>query len=228
MVIGNGMIAKSMSNIDSDKIIFFCSGVSNSKEQDAEEFDREKNLILKYSNTNNQFIYFSSYFLNFNNYVIDSKYYKHKLNMEEVIKNNFKKYLIFRLPQVVGNSNNPNTLMNHLFNNLINDKVITIYKNSKRNLLDVDDLIKFVKYAIDNNVFNNEIINIISTFNYDIEEIVKEFEIVLDRKAKKEIIDSNNNNFDILISSKCLNIFKVLGIDFNSEYLNKIINKYYS
>ena len=45
MVIGNGLLAKGFknSNYNFDDYIIFTSGVSNSKENDIEEFEKEKN-----------------------------------------------------------------------------------------------------------------------------------------------------------------------------------------
>jgi hypothetical protein len=45
MIIGNGLIAKSLKNIDSKDHLYFASGVSNSLETRSSEFEREFSLL---------------------------------------------------------------------------------------------------------------------------------------------------------------------------------------
>lgn len=45
MIIGTGLIANSLKEIDSEDVIFFASGVSNSLETRQSEFEREYNLL---------------------------------------------------------------------------------------------------------------------------------------------------------------------------------------
>ena len=130
MIIGKGMIANALKEIDMDEVLFFCSGVSNSQETNENEFLREKNLLKSYENSNKKIIYFSSYFLNFKQY-LTNRYYSHKLEMEQIIQNSYENYTIYRLPQIVGNSKNLNTLTNYLFNKITNHEPLNIYKNTK-------------------------------------------------------------------------------------------------
>ena len=62
MIVGNGLIASGFleSKEDFSKCVIFASGVSDSKEIKLEEFDRERNLIIKTinENQNEKFIYF--------------------------------------------------------------------------------------------------------------------------------------------------------------------------
>ena len=47
MIIGNGVIANSMVKIDSDELLIFAFGVSNSKNIDINKFNREKKLLIE-------------------------------------------------------------------------------------------------------------------------------------------------------------------------------------
>ena len=54
MVIGKGLLGTSFllsSENDNDSRVIFASGVSNSKETDIKQFNREKELILKHIKT---------------------------------------------------------------------------------------------------------------------------------------------------------------------------------
>ena len=91
MIIGNGDIASILN--DRDGVVFFASGVSNSSEKRESEYQREKDLLLKQDKSKCIF-YFSSI-------VIDDKdkpetrYIRHKKEMEELIRKNFENYNFF-------------------------------------------------------------------------------------------------------------------------------------
>lgn len=228
MIIGRGMLAKSMERIDNDyaKYIFFCSGVSNSKEVDGSEYKREKELLMKYLSRDKCLIYFSSYFVGFDKY-LEEKYYKHKQEMELLVSSNFKYYKIFRLAQVVGNSKNNFTLTNFLYNSILNGSQINIYENVKRNLIDIDDIVSVLEYINKHNLFLNKTTNLISTKSFEIEKIVETFELVLNRKAIKNVQENKEKDFNIIISEEILNLYGLLGIKFDEVYLEKLIKKYY-
>lgn len=158
MIIGNGLIAKAFKNssVDTDDIIIFASGISNSLENDINQYDRERELLLKTINENKQkkIIYFSSILTNF----IENKYYTHKLLMESLIINTANNYLIFRLPQLIGELGNQNNIINTLKHKILNDETITAYINVKRSIMDIDDAVKICEYCVLNN--KNGVINI--------------------------------------------------------------------
>ena len=61
MIIGNGLLANSIKEIDTDNVLFFASGVSNSLETRKDAFLREENLLVNHTlNQKNKFIYFST------------------------------------------------------------------------------------------------------------------------------------------------------------------------
>ena len=147
MIVGNGIIANIFrSNFNDDTYLIFAFGVSDSTEENINEFNREEKLLLemidKYPNL--KLIYFSSIFcgLKFD------RYYTHKMKMESLIIKNSKDFLIFRLPQVIGNGGNNKNLFNFFIDSIRNDKVLKIKKNTQRSLIDIDDVFKIVFYCI--------------------------------------------------------------------------------
>ncbi len=149
MVVGKGLLGMSFllsSENDNNDRIIFASGVSNSKETNIEEFEREKNLILINIKSERKFIYFSSVLSD----VINNPYYQHKLEMEELIKSSTKNYLIFRVPQIVGYSGNSNNLIKNFSRNMKDGNKITIHEGIKRSLIDVTDLVRIVNYCDSN------------------------------------------------------------------------------
>jgi len=147
MIIGNGMIANKFKEYEAsfDDCIIFASGVSNSDCNSENEFIRERELLIETitNNPNLKLIYFSSLLCE----AIDKPYYKHKLMIENILEKESKNYLIYRLPQVVGNNGNPNNLFNKLKNNIINGHTNNIYLDAVRSLIDIDDLVNFVIFS---------------------------------------------------------------------------------
>ena len=117
MIIGNGLISNAFKEYSNNEdYLIFASGVSNSGEDKDSEFMREFLLIKEYITTDSKFIYFST--INNGN----SKYFIHKRNMENYISSNSKNYLIFRLPNVVGNGGNVNNIFNYLNQKVLNNE----------------------------------------------------------------------------------------------------------
>lgn len=190
MIIGNGMLAKRFKKYKKNhNIIIFASGVSNSKEMNIKNYDREKNLLNDTISHNQDklLVYFSTCSLEDKSQQ-DSKYIMHKKNMEELIQSKCKNYYIFRLPQVVGQTKSP-TLVNFLIYAIQNDIYFEVQKNATRNLIDVDDVFKISDKIITDNIFMNEIVNVASPFNIKVIDIVRILEKILGKKAKFEFVN---------------------------------------
>ncbi len=106
MIVGTGDIAKVIK--DRDGALFFCSGVSNSQEEDKAQFKREKDLLMEQSKDLCLF-----YFGTISMYSVSSAYTRHKLRMEQIIKSNWNHYNIVRLGNITWGTN-PNTFINYL------------------------------------------------------------------------------------------------------------------
>ena len=225
MIVGNGLIAKAFkrSESDFDNYTIFASGVSSSSVEGENEFKREFDLISEHVNRSNKFIYFSSIHL-LDPSTKDSRYVKHKINIERFIERNFREYIIYRLPIVVGNGGNINSLFNYLFRSIANNRHMNINSNSYRYILDVDDLVCIVKQTISE---KNKVKNLVFNDAYSILEIIKTFEKHLKLAAIYSCIDKGEW-FEIESNLKDSSL-KKCGIDILSKqkYLDKTIIKHY-
>lgn len=104
-IIGSGDIASILPK-DTD-LLFFASGVSNSQCKDEEEYKREEELLLS-QHTGSHIVYFSSLAV----FYSDTRYTRHKLRMEAIVKG-FDHYTIIRIGNITWGSN-PHTLINYL------------------------------------------------------------------------------------------------------------------
>ena len=224
-IIGNGLIARAFkAHKNSIDNIIFASGVSNSLENRQYKFQQEIDLIFQVLKNNKRLIYFSTTSLsqnskNFNDYL------KHKANIEKILAK--ENALIFRLPQLVGKTQNKNNLLPFIFNCINNEKPCTIYKNSIRNIIDIEDVVLLVIQILKNPnqyQFPVEIVNLNSISTLD---IVKIFEALCKKKANYIEEAKFNNNFNIKVNDKYLNLVKKCKINFNQDYNFNLIKKYY-
>ncbi len=167
MIIGKGDIAQVLieSGIDMDDVIFFASGVSNSKCDNSNgEFNREINLLLQ-QDKDKHLVYFSSLALHYND---STPYAKHKRKMEAIINRFQKTYTIFRIGNITW-GNNPNTIINHFKNQIANLQDLEV-QDGNRYLINKEELITACKNI---NKSNRETI-ILSGRMIKISDIVEE------------------------------------------------------
>jgi dTDP-4-dehydrorhamnose reductase len=224
MVIGNGLLGNifSLDGSKYDDFLIFASGVSDSKNTDINSSKREEDLINKtlLENIGLTFVYFSSILVD----TINNDYYKHKLKMEELVKLKAEKYIIFRIPQIVGHLGNQNNLFNHLVNNVKTNITNIVYLNVERSIVDVDDLKLIVDYCKDKVVNETIILSYIEKISIiDLcNKIYSKFCIEPKIQLK---INPENQNWDVDNS----NIIKdaLINLKINTlNYTDKIILKY--
>ena len=125
-------------------IFVFVSNVKNFK-REINEFNKFRKKI----NSKKIVIYVSSLSVE-NKNLKNDKYVKNKLNIENLIKKNIKKFLIVRLPQVVGKNKNKYTLTNSIFNTLTKNQNFFLWEGSMRNLVDIDDVTNIISNYLNN------------------------------------------------------------------------------
>jgi len=222
-IIGNGMIAKSFKNFNLANTCIFASGVADSTETDLLLYKKEFELLKKTINQFPQFkfVYFSTlsiFKFEYNEYV------KHKLFIENYIENNLDNYLILRLPNIVGQTKNQNQLLPFLFQKISSNSEIDVKDNTYRDLIDVEDLPKIVKFLIEKNIVNKINISLNNKITVtDIIDILKDINHIYTTKINKINIDDT-----IYYTNDLLNY----NFDFTQKSLNinpiNIIKKYYT
>lgn len=227
MVIGNGLLSKTFKEFENNtEILFFCSGVSNSKCIEISEFEREETLLTNVIETNQSliFIYFSTCSIE-DPSMVESMYVQHKLKMEGIISERCHRYYIFRLSNAVGKSENPNTVLNFFFNSINQEKEFDLWQNSNRNLIDVDDVLKIVRKILMLGLFQNSIVNIANEISFSAIYIVATIEDFLNKRGSYIL---RNKGYPIEISiDKIKSIIKSLNIKFDDGYLIRLLEKYY-
>ena len=150
------------------------------------------------------------------------KYVIHKEKMEDLLKN-ANRYLIMRLPIVIGRDGNKNNFFNHICNSIKEKREITVYKNLKRSLIDIDDVVKFTNLIISKKK-QNFIANLSSKFSWSVDFLVREMAKIMNSKVNIKLIDSflENEHIDTgLLQS--LDNKKIVS---DQYYYKKVLKKY--
>jgi nucleoside-diphosphate-sugar epimerase len=225
MIIGNGLIANAFDNTywNESQVIIFASGVSNSKETLISEFSREENMLLDAVKLNQKVVYFSTCSVNDPDLQF-SPYVLHKKKMEEIV-NGCKDFLIIRLPQVVGVTSNPNTIVNYLYSKIASGASFDLWRYAKRNFIDIQDMQSIASYLIGNLSMNKVTLNIACPFSISILDLVSILEDLFQKKAFFKTVNFGSDYvIDTSVSDACAS---KLGIDFDDNYVKNVIYKYY-
>jgi nucleoside-diphosphate-sugar epimerase len=228
MVVGNGMIARRFETYQvNDDFVIFASGVSNSKSIDDKAYQREKKLLQATVKENpaKTLIYFSTCSI-YDPEEQASKYVLHKKDLEAFIQKNCKQFYIFRVSNLVGNSGNPNTVLNFFIQHIRNKINFHLWTNATRNLIDIDDMYRIADHILQNRFNPNTIINIANPTMYRVKEIISAIESWWKVKANYIAIEKGNPfTIDISVIAPVINS---LSIRFDKDYLINLLRKYYS
>lgn len=221
MIVGNGQLAKVFQGADlKENVCIFASGVSNSSCTDEKQFEREKNLLIDTlkNNSDKKFVYFSSCALSAIEYP-KNDYYKHKANMEDIIKEHSNNYYIFRVPQLFGDLILHKTLINFIYKAIEHNHKFNIYDEAYRYVIEINDVQKLVENYLDNDGCVR--VDLANPYRYKVLDIVKIFEKLLGKKAHYEVIQKEDKYTLDLTSLEDFVKEKRIDIDFGEEYLIK-------
>ena len=227
MVLGSGLLARAFSShfLDSEANCVYAAGVSNSNCSDPREFDREKDRLqtaISQYHSADLFLYFGTCSVQDQ---IASPYVQHKLKMEKMVAEH-PQYLILRLPQTAGRTENPHTLLNYIFARIIRSERFQVWKNARRNIIDVDDVVRIaIDLALQEGA-RRECINVANSSDNSMAEIVEMMAKVVGKKPIYDSVDKGN--------TYCIDTLRIretvarCEVDFGSNYLEAVIEKYFS
>ena len=227
MVIGNGLIASQFYNYKrNDDVLIFASGVSNSRNELAPEFEREIDLLRSSyeKNREKKFVYFSTCSIG-DASLANSPYVRHKLKIEKWIAENVQSYIVFRLSNPIGKNNNPNTVFNFFVNSIVSGDHFQIWKNATRNIMDVNHMYLLCNHIIAHHLFLNSIIAVANPESYAVLKIVNSIEAYFNKKGNYEILEKGSPvPVDVTLIKPLL---KELNINFGENYIEEILKKYF-
>lgn len=228
MIIGSGLLAQAFAIPFSqrDDVCIYAAGVSNSSCTDVQEFERERQLLsetLVKAKHVGVFVYFGTCSVA-DPEARNTPYVQHKLAMEQLVAAH-PRHLILRLPQVAGKTPNPHTLLNFLYARISRSEAFSLWKNAKRNIIDISDVAAIAGQFIENDSMQIVTINIANSINYSMFEIVGAMERAVGKRAIY-YADERGSEYSI-DTSAILPVLESAGVEFGSDYLDKVMVKYY-
>ena len=228
MIIGSGLLARAFAASFSqrDDVCIYAAGVSNSSCTDTSEFDRERLRVenaLHQAKSADAFVYFGTCSVG-DPEALNTPYVQHKLAMEKLVSTH-PRHLIFRLPQVAGFTPNPHTLLNYLYAKIARSEAFILWRNAKRNIIDVDDIAAISRQLIADNTSRNITLNIANPSNYSMGDIVKAMEKSVGKQAIYEVVERGAAY--LIDTSAMLPVADKAGVIFDKDYLERVIEKYY-
>lgn len=228
MIIGSGLLAHAFAAAYSQRkdVCIYAAGVSDSGCTSASEFARERQRLadaLRQAGQADVFVYFGTCSVA-DPEAVNTPYVQHKLAMEQMVRMH-PHYLILRLPQVAGKTPNPHTLLNYLYARISRSEAFSLWGEARRNIIDVEDVVAIAKQLIANNAARNATINIANVGNYPVAEIVRAMEHVVGKRAVFDVVERGSEY--PIDTAAMLPVLGKAGVKFGSDYLERVIARYY-
>jgi nucleoside-diphosphate-sugar epimerase len=228
MLIGSGLLAQAFVSAYSSRedVCIYAAGVSNSKCTDTNEFARERERLmgaLQQAKHVDAFVYFGTCSVA-DPEVQNTPYVQHKLVMERLVTTH-PHHLILRLPQVAGITPNPHTLLNYLYAKIARSEAFSLWRNAKRNIIDVDDVASISRQLVADKTLRNITLNIANPVSYPMTDIVSVMERVVGKHAIYDVVE-RGSEYPIDITSMLTALNKT-SVKFGEDYLEQVIGKYY-
>ncbi len=222
------MIAKKFESYrDNEEIVIFASGVSDSSNTDAVAFKRELNLILETikNNKGKLFVYFSTCSIS-DRSMLRSSYVCHKVKMEDFILGHCPKFLIFRITNPIGHTNNTHTVVNYFIKNIIEKHKFDVWEKASRNIIDLDDMYLICNEILLKNMFTNSIVNIANPKNYSVLYIIQCIEKHFGINGNYSLVDKGGG--PVIDTGTVDSLYAAFNIHFTDDYLPKLLQKYFN
>lgn len=227
-VIGTGMIGKAFlasKAVREGGSCIFASGIANSACTEAAQFERERVLLTKSLDEHDAgaFVYFGTCAADVPGHET-SDYVRHKVAMEGLILAHPAGH-VARLPQVAGPDASPYTLLSALCARIKARQPIVIRERATRNIIDVADVVTLVDAWLEL-PSRVRLINIASTHSYPVASIVDTIESVLGIESVRTT-EASGEPYEV-DTSAIAPLIAELGIEFDRDYLARVVARYYA
>jgi nucleoside-diphosphate-sugar epimerase len=223
VIIGSGLLATSLSKLRHENSVLFASGVSDSRQVNEIEFERERELLLKsLKNTGtSEFFYFSTCSI-FDPSLTQSRYIGHKKRMEDIVLSKPSGRVI-RLPNLVGPKGNPANLINYLTNSIKHSYPIEIQRYATRYLLGVDEMNTLFQGIVDHGN-QKPVTSLTPPKNIKVTKVVSIIESILGVQAITKLTESGIA-YEVDFSDTHYFASR-LGFEFGHNYYESILEKW--
>ena len=227
MIVGTGLLARvfAPSLGGTAGIVVHAAGVSNSQCHDDREFRRERDALattIREHRDAECLVYFSTCSVR-DPASAESPYVRHKIAMEALVREH-PRNLVLRLPQVVGRTPNPHTLLNYLHARISRGERFAVWRYARRNVIDCQDVQSLARAIIDDGI-RQATLNIAAPRNHPMIEIVETMERAIGGHAVYDLLE---RGADYPIDVEAIRpYFARCDLAFGPDYLERVIRKYY-
>ena len=151
-------------------------------------------------------------------------YGRHKLSLEAVLNASNVDWLALRLAHVVGNGQPPHLMWPALTAQVLSGKV-TLYRDARRDLLDVRDMIRAIDGILASGI-RRQVVNVASGVQHRVEQVVDGIEVRLGLEAERTIVDMPAAR--VMVSTAKLRslVPDWESVDFGQQYLTTLLDRY--
>ena len=227
-VVGGGMLARALqaqlaTGIQpSSSTLYFASGVSNSRETDASQYQREADLLNSHLSGTRQLVYFSTCSIA-DPCEASSPYVRHKLLIERRLRER-PNSIVVRLPQVVGANANSNTLVQNLYQCAKQDLPIEAWTCAARSLIDVEDACRLTIRICAKLIGQNEVINIAGPTMTTPVEILDKMAVILQKPITYRAVEKGS--WYTIDTTRIRSLIDDYDAIFSGDYLDRVLRKY--
>jgi nucleoside-diphosphate-sugar epimerase len=224
-VVGRGLLGRAFSAASgfAPGTVVFASGVSNSGTVDPAAFEREAALLRQWMDASQgNLLYFSSCGLA-SGETTHSTYMRHKRDMEAIVLQG-ERSRVFRLPQVVGYTDNPHTLINYLRQHIVDCMPFEVWAKAERNLIDIDDVVAIVTEMAREPQGLPRVVNVAGLRSTPMPEIIRLLESSLGRKANFTLVPKGEPM--TLDTRHTAEVARRMGLDLGETYPGRVIARY--
>jgi NDP-hexose 4-ketoreductase len=234
-VVGTGMIARAFAahSAELPRGIVCASGVADSQSTDPAAFERERELIRELvdraADRDAVLVYFSGApvygrsdepHVETGHVAPETPYGRHKLDCERLIAASGVRYLVLRLPNVVGPVGHPNQLVPSLVAQIVAGHVV-VRSQATRDLLDVDDVVSIVEALLRHGT-TDTIVNVASGVSTPVERLAGLIATILDRTPTVALVDGGDRQtFSTALVRDLLPDYPAFGAEYPAGVLRR-------
>jgi nucleoside-diphosphate-sugar epimerase len=149
-----------------------------------------------------------------------SPYGRHKLECEEIIAASGAKYLVLRLPNVVGPAGNPSQLVPSLVAQAVAGHMV-VRSGATRDLIDVDDIVQIVGALVRRGT-TNATLNVASGISTPVEQLAGQIANILGVSPTFALVDGGDRQeFSIALVRSLLPSYPPFDQDYPAIVLNR-------
>lgn len=240
-IIGHGFLAGHLRGIAGahPDVVVIAAGVSAASWTSAEQFDREAALLAsvldRCRETGERLVFFSTASTGMygapggcgrEDEPVEPRtpYGRHKLGLEQRIRESTVDHLVLRLAHVAGPDQPPHQLLPSLASQVLAGEV-RLHRGARRDVIDVADVVAVVDRLLTAAV-SRAVVNVATGYAVPVEDLVTGIEARLGTRARRIVVDTPPMNHLVSIGKLRRLVPAVAAMGFGPHYYEHVLDRY--